>query len=167
MVRYVSRKGSQAREDAPRPVQLSKSQAQQNAVSRRDGARGLYEHTPSKGCRESRVPEHTRSLACEIKKHTSKYTTGLPETPGLPCAMVLTVSFVLSLVSRALLPPSSARCESIVANLTPASGRQDHTTSPSASAPLVLRRRRVHRIPHPTFVTIAIRPSIRGGTANR
>src|ERR1700737_3835606 len=35
---------------------------------------------------------------------------------------------------RALLPPSSA---DISANLTPASGRQDHTTSPSASAPLV------------------------------
>src|SRR3982074_2756859 len=33
------------------------------------------------------------------------------------------------------------------ANLLPASGRQDHTTSPSASAPLVVRRIRVHRIP--------------------
>src|ERR1700688_4767904 len=33
------------------------------------------------------------------------------------------------------------------ATLTPASGRQDHTTSSSAPAPPVLRRRRVHRIP--------------------
>ena len=33
------------------------------------------------------------------------------------------------------------------ANLTPASGCQDHTTSPSASAPFVFRRIRVHRIP--------------------
>jgi hypothetical protein len=32
-------------------------------------------------------------------------------------------------------------------NLAPASGRQDHTPSPSALAPLVLRRIRVHRIP--------------------
>jgi hypothetical protein len=31
-----------------------------------------------------------------------------------------------------LLSPSPARCASIVAELTPASGRQDHTTSPSA-----------------------------------
>jgi hypothetical protein len=31
--------------------------------------------------------------------------------------------------------------------LTPASGRQDHTTSPSAIAALVLRRHRVHCIP--------------------
>src|SRR5580700_9734701 len=43
--------------------------------------------------------------------------------------------------------------------LTPASGRQDHTTSPSALTPLVLRRYHVHRIPRSTFVTIAIRPS--------
>jgi hypothetical protein len=33
------------------------------------------------------------------------------------------------------------------ANLTPASGRQDHTTSPSASAALVSCSFRVHRIP--------------------
>jgi hypothetical protein len=31
-------------------------------------------------------------------------------------------------------------------NLTPASGRQDHTTSPSAAATLVSRSFRVHRI---------------------
>ena len=62
---------------------------------------------------------------------------------------------------RAFLPPSPARIAS--ANLMPASGHQDHTTSPSASAPLVLRRQRVHRIPHPTFVTTAKRPSDRGG----
>ena len=33
------------------------------------------------------------------------------------------------------------------ANLTPASRRQNHTTSPSASAALVSRSLRVHRIP--------------------
>src|ERR1700726_4513976 len=49
----------------------------------------------------------------------------------------------------------------------PASGHQDHTPSPSASAPLVSRHRCVHRIPLPTSVTIAIRPSCGGGTAGR
>jgi hypothetical protein len=44
-------------------------------------------------------------------------------------------------------------------NLTPASGRQDHTTSPSArSAPSSTRRLRPSH-PVPTFVTIAKRPS--------
>jgi hypothetical protein len=70
---------------------------------------------------------------------------------------------------RACLPPSQAQCASIVAHLTPASGRQDHTTSPSAKAPLVrakiyARRFRVHRISSPTFVTIASRPSFEDET---
>ena len=39
---------------------------------------------------------HTRSLACEIKKHTSKVTTGKAEQSGVSCAMVLTVSFALA-----------------------------------------------------------------------
>jgi hypothetical protein len=40
-----------------------------------------------------------RSLACELEKHTSVVTTVTPETPGIPYAMVLTVSFVLSPVT--------------------------------------------------------------------
>jgi hypothetical protein len=45
---------------------------------------------------------------------------------------------------RAFLPPSPAL---LSANLTPASGRQDHTSSPSASHAVRYRRIRVHRIP--------------------
>jgi len=52
-----------------------------------------------------------------------------------------------------------------LANLTPASGGQDHTILPSASAAPVSRSPHVHRIPHPTFVTIAKRPS--GSEAGR
>ena len=43
-------------------------------------------------------------------------------------------------------------------NLTPASGRQDHTTSPSAFAPLVSQRIHVHRIP-PHVRDVRDRPS--------
>jgi hypothetical protein len=45
---------------------------------------------------------------------------------------------------RACLSPSPADHS---ANLTPASGRQDHTTSPSASSAFVLSAISVHRIP--------------------
>ncbi len=48
-------------------------------------------------------------------------------------------------------------------NLMPASGHQDHTTSPSALAPFVKGALYVHRIPCPTFVTIAKRPSMGTG----
>src|SRR5882724_6612198 len=58
---------------------------------------------------------------------------------------------------RACLSPSPADNS---ADLTPASGRQDHTTSPSASARFVKRAACVHRIPLPTSVTIAKRPSV-------
>jgi hypothetical protein len=37
-----------------------------------------------------------RSLVCEMKKHTSIVTTVTPVSPGIPRAMVLTPSFVLS-----------------------------------------------------------------------
>ena len=59
--------------------------------------------------------------------------------------MVLTVSFALSLVTG-LCCHHRLRIES--ANLTPASGRQDHTTSPSAKiSALVSSAACVHRIP--------------------
>jgi hypothetical protein len=38
----------------------------------------------------------THGLACEGKEHTSIVTTGESRITGIPCAMVLTVSFVLS-----------------------------------------------------------------------
>jgi hypothetical protein len=51
--------------------------------------------------------------------------------------MVLTVSFVLSLVIG-FLATIPGVMQSIIAGLMPASRHQDHTTSPSAFAPFVL-----------------------------
>jgi hypothetical protein len=51
-----------------------------------------------------------------------------PESPGTPRAMVYGLFRALP-GDRALLPPSPAL---LSANLTPASGHQDHTSSPSA-----------------------------------
>jgi len=96
--------------------------------------------------------------------------------------MVLTVSFALSLVIGFLVTVIS-RIASVSApgwadtppqDLTPASRRQDHTTSPSASAPFVCaptdcsRQAALHQVrragaaastaSRPAFVTIAIAP---------
>src|SRR3954447_8793289 len=76
--------------------------------------------------------------------------------------MVLTVSFVLSRVIGLFVTVVS---RSLPANLTPASRRQDHTTSPSASRTVRQRCLRVHRIPCPTSVTIAKRPFVWDGMA--
>jgi hypothetical protein len=48
----------------------------------------------TEGAGKAGCPSHPRPRV-RNKKHTSKSTTGSPETPGLPCAMVLTVSFAL------------------------------------------------------------------------
>ena len=65
---------------------------------------------------------------------------------------------------RALLPPSPAR---LSADLTPASGRQDHTALPSASSALVFGTIRVHRIP-PRVRDVAQRPSVgRDGASSK
>ena len=70
--------------------------------------------------------------------------------------MVLTVSFVLSPVTGLSCHRHPRKLS--FANLTPASGRQDHTTSPSASARFV-KRAFASTASRPTFVTIAKRPS--------
>ena len=86
----------------------------------------------------------TRSLVCSVVvEHTSVVTTSPPEHPAFPHAMVLTAYFVLSpviglfvtVVSGTGLSARLGRLAS--ATLTPASRRQDHTTSPSAHAPFV------------------------------
>src|SRR5215475_2279023 len=107
---------------------------------------------PDAGC--------TRGLVCN-KKHTSSKPQVQPERPGLPCAMVY--GFLRALLGEPGFVATVAHRSSPV-SLTPASGCQDHTTSPSAPATFVSRGLYVHRIPLPTSVTIAIRPSDGGGT---
>jgi hypothetical protein len=96
----------------------------------------------------------------QLKKAHQQVTTGSAGQSGIPCTMVLTVSFVLSPATGLFLSPSSARYVNIVANLTSASGCQDHTTSPSAFSAFVSRAAASIVSRFPRFVTIAIRPSL-------
>jgi len=86
-----------------------------------------------RGRRESRVPGGTRSPCAKGSKHTV-VTTGSPgPRPSLRDGFN---GFLRALPGdRALLPPSPAGL--LPASLTPASGRQNHTTSPSAATSLV------------------------------
>ena len=104
----------------------------------------------------------TRSLVCAIgSKYAHEYSqraTG--NHPTFPHAMVYGLF-------RAL-PGDRLSCHRRYAdrsaNLTPASGRQDHTSSPSAASNARQARRRVHRIP-PRVRDVASRPSEWDGTA--
>jgi hypothetical protein len=99
----------------------------------------------TRGRREDRVlaaPAVPRAICANKTAHEH---TGQREHSGLPCAMALRLT---SCSSRrtALLPPSPAL---LIASLTPAPRRPNHTTSPYASGAYVSRASRVHRIsPH-------------------
>src|SRR5882724_3382557 len=93
-----------------------------------------------------------RSLACKMKKaheHSHHGHTGI--TRHSP-RNGFTAYSALSPVSRALLPPSPA---GISADLTPASGCQDHTTLPSASRAARLAAPSASTASRPASVTCA------------
>src|SRR5712664_3175851 len=64
------------------------------------------------------------------QESTGVSNQGYTATAGIPCTMVLTVSFVISSVTMLGCHRRSRKS----ASLAPASERQDHTTSPSARA---------------------------------
>jgi hypothetical protein len=88
----------------------------------------------------------TRGLVCKktIEKRTRAYRFS-GGNPAFPAQWVTAYS--------ELSPVTGLSCHRhppevlLPANLTPASGRQDHTASASATAAFVIRRHRVHRIP--------------------
>jgi hypothetical protein len=88
-------------------------------------------HPPEEGVGNAGCPLHPWA-PCEVSTGVGPQVHR--ESPGIPARNGFN-GFLRALPGdRAFLSPSSARCESIIANLTPASGRQDHTTSPSAKA---------------------------------
>jgi hypothetical protein len=86
----------------------------------------------------------TRSLVCSVLVAHECSHRRRPGSPGIPARNGFNGFLRALLGDRACLSPSSALPS---ADLTPASRRQDHTTSPSASARFVKRAGRVHRIP--------------------
>src|SRR5882757_6047980 len=97
-----------------------------------------------RGRKESRVhaaPEVSCAMCTEKCAHEH---TGSAEASRLSLRDGFTVYLVLTPATGFLATVTS---QIIPQSLTPASGRQVHTTSPSASAALVRRSIRVHRIP--------------------
>src|SRR5213075_841004 len=99
----------------------------------------------------------TRSLACESKKAHEVVTTGSPEQPGIPRAMVLTVSFALSPVIGLSCHRRQQVTTCQLDASVEASGPHDFAvrlTCCSSAAPSASTASR------PAFVTIASRPSL-------
>jgi hypothetical protein len=102
----------------------------------------------------------TRGLACMCTKRCAHEHTGQRRQSDIPCAMALRLIGALP-GDRAFLSPSPLR-SLLLKNLTPASRRQDHTTSPYASAPFV-KGASASTAPCPTFVTMADAPLLGTG----
>src|ERR1700730_8385018 len=102
----------------------------------------------------------TRSLVCEVVvQDAHEYSQrSHRKSPGIPARNGFN-GFLRDLPGdRAFLSPSSLR-SLLLKNLTPASRRQTHTTSPSASKTLSSLASLASIASNPASVTIAIRPS--------
>jgi hypothetical protein len=144
------------------------------ATSRRGASEALHLFPARRGRGERRMPNAPAASCAIVVVERTRVTTSTPESPDVPARNGFN-GFLRALPGdRAFLPPSPAEyaaCPRPVgpthhsANLTPASGRQDHTTSPYAATslvrvlgdrsqaearpaiPLHAKRCRVHRIP--------------------
>jgi hypothetical protein len=88
--------------------------------------------------------QRTRSLACNGRKHASK-SPQVRRNGRHSLHDGVTAYGALSPVSGLF---SHRHLEIITRDLIPASGDQDHASLPYASAALVWRYLRIHRIPH-------------------
>src|SRR5882724_943462 len=155
-------------------------------------ARGVAESSAQRGRGECRMPNAPAVSCALVVIERTRATTSTPESPGIPARNGFN-GFLRALPGdRALLPPSPSGyvlskpgwADLNSANLTPASGRQDHTTSPYAATSFVsspFDRSQAFRQPalqprcapnaaasttsHPAFVTTRDRPSCRNRTA--
>ena len=120
------------------------------AISRLDAPELCQKFSLPSGQRAQGKPgaRCTRGLVC--KMHENKRTRAYRSSGGIRLSLRSGFYRLIRTLpgDRAFLPPSPARLST---NLTPASGCQDHTISPSASSALVRSAVRVHRIPAPRW----------------
>jgi len=107
-----------------------------STFSARFRARVVWTTRPSREQRAQGRPGAHRTHGPRATKKARGRTTGTGGSSGLPCAMVLRL--IRDLPGEPGLFATVAARKLISRNLAPASGRQDHTISPSAATSLVL-----------------------------
>jgi hypothetical protein len=129
------------------------------ATSRRDAPEALRLSLALRGRGERRMPL-APAASCALGSGRTHTSIRVPRNhPTFPHAMILTVSFELSPVTtlvchrrpRTNVVPKPGRADITSANLTPASGRQDHTTSPYAATSLVRSLLTAHGFKEPAL----------------
>src|SRR6202035_3697112 len=110
--------------------------------------------SPNRGRRECRAPDAPRGLVCNVVVRRTRAYRSHRNHPAFPTQWFYGLWRALP-GAPAFWPPSPAL---LFADLTPASGCQDHTHFPSASGAVVYDTIRVHRIP-PHVSDVGQRPS--------
>jgi len=131
----------------------------QNRIVAACFARALRRRDPLKfrGCREDRASTDTRGPRASKNARGRNHRPSRITRPSLRDGFT---AYTCSPRGPAFLPPSPAMLVMNISDLVSAPGDQDHTTSSSAltrssACKLHAACDRVHRIPHPTLVTIA------------
>src|SRR5712672_1964670 len=117
------------------------------STSPRHAPEALMKLPPKEGVGNAGCPLHPRPRVHLVVVERTRVTTSTPESPDVPARNGFN-GFLRALPGdRALLPPSPCGLKVLSSpvepneppqDLTPASRRQDHTTSPSASSAVVL-----------------------------
>ena len=133
------------------------------STSPRSAPEGMQDLPPG-GRGECRVPSApAASCAKWVVQNAHEYSQrSHRKSPGIPARNGLRLTSCSPRRSGFLVTVAGGV---LTADLTPASRRQDHTIFPYASAPIVHRRIRVHRIPL-RVRDVAQRPSVWSGMAN-
>src|SRR3982074_417025 len=105
----------------------------------------IFRPKKTEGVGNAGCPLHPQPRVHFVLVERTRVTTSTPESPDVPARSGFNGFLRALLGDRALLPPSPTDmflskpgwADSNSANLTPASGRQDHTTSPYAAPSLV------------------------------
>src|SRR5947207_14093825 len=100
---------------------------------------------PVEGVGNAGCPLHPRSRVHFVAVERTQVTTSTPESPGIPARNGFTAYNALSSATglvchrrlRTTVASAPGWADTTSANLTPASGRQEHTTSPYAATSLV------------------------------
>src|SRR5215212_1756274 len=104
------------------------------------------------------APAVSRAMGRRKRTRAYRFSGGTPTFPAQ-----WSYGLYRALPGRAGLVVTVAREKLLLTDLTPASGRHDHTTSPYASAPFV-KGTSASTASRPALVTIAKCPSYRDGT---
>jgi hypothetical protein len=138
-----------------------------SAFPRQQRARGMLRTIAfpgSEGVRNAGRPGHPQPRMQNRKAYERSHHE-YPGKPGVPHAMVLTASFVLSPVSRALLQPSPAVCLRQLDTGVRVSGPHDFSVRGQHHSSAIIDRvtQPASIASHPASVTIAIRPCFGAG----